>query len=309
MKRRTAILGVAAVAGVGLLAWLVVHGAAGAGRVVEAPPVAVRVREVSLADAAPEPEAEQPRKLPCFEHDGCCVLGTCDKSKQAGENWKPVCRIPNEVPKDGGLPYYLDTAEYNDGDFNPDDRPFASWAVDFAAANDIPAGWKAENVVHTPDGIRLSPDAPADESGVRKGRLETLPLTMAMDYNAIVPLWKEVAPDGTKVDVAVSVSADGVKWGQWHRALSDCCAREQMQAALADGSPNPNYGYSLSAPMYGDRRLYRYVRFRATLYSAGENSPALAGLRANLIDVTHGNGELAAIPPGEEFYPDASGVY
>lgn len=309
MNRRNATLGVAAVAGIGLLAWMVLHGAADAPRVADPPAPAMPVREVALVDAAPEPEPAAPALLPCFEHDGCCVLGTCDKSKEAENPWKPVCRMPNEVPKDGGLPYYLDTADYGDGDFDPDKRPFASWQMDFDAAGVLPAGWKTDNVVLGDGGLRLAVDAPADESGVRKGRLETPPLTMEMAYNAIVPLWKEDAPGGTKVDVAVSVSADGVKWGQWHRALSDCCAREQMAATMPDGSPNPNYGYSLAAPMYGDRRLYKYVRFRATLYSAGDDSPALASLRANLIDVTHGKGELAAIPPGEEFYPDAGGVY
>lgn len=300
MKRRTAVLGVAGVAGIGLLAWLAVQAAQEPARVVEAAPAVPPVQEVALAEAP----ADESHLLPCMRHDGCCVLGLCDKSKEAEQPWKPVCRVPAEIPE-GGLPWFLDGNQPDDSGFDPDKRPFASWQMDLEAANGIPAGWKAENVVLGEGGLRLAADAPANEHGVRAGVLQTPPLTMSMDYNAIVPLWKETLPEGTKVDIALSVSADGVKWGQWHRALSDCCAREQMQATMADGSPNPNYGYSLAAPMYGDRRLYRYVRFRATLLSASEDSPTLAGLRANLLDATHGNGELAAILPGEEFYPDA----
>lgn len=174
--------------------------------------------------------------------------------------------------------------------FDPDKQPRKFWTLDFRDGDILPAGYKAEGVRKTARGIELEPAA--DGETYRMGSIESPPVTSEFAYNAIAPLWMQDVPEGTSVLFESSMSPDGQTWTDWEAAN---VSEDAISPTMADGSPNPNYGFMAGKLQYvsAEDNLFQQIRFRATLISESQQSPALNVVRFYIMDSTLGQGRIA----------------
>ncbi len=157
----------------------------------------------------------------------------------------------------------------------------------------IPNGYLVEGLELTKDGFKLKPAAAGEENSERKGMLVSAPELLNFPSNAISPLWKEKLPEGTDMFVEIQMSPDADNWGAWQWVTVDDDSVTQMSPTYPNGMPNPNYGYNPGGVFHWGDLQYNYVRYRFTLYSEVEDSPALEGVRFFYQDSTLGDGRIA----------------
>lgn len=174
--------------------------------------------------------------------------------------------------------------------FDPDKQPRTFWTMDFRDGDILPPDYKAEGVRKTARGIELEPAAEGEE--FRMGTIESPAVKAEFAYNAIAPLWMQEVPEGTSVIFESSMSPDGKTWTDWEAAN---VPEETISPTMADGSPNPNYGYVPGILQYvsAEDNLFQHLRFRVTLVSETEVSPALNSVRFYIMDSTLGQGRIA----------------
>lgn len=180
---------------------------------------------------------------------------------------------------------------------DPEMQPRQFYVRDFRGIESVPAGFQTHNLELTNSGFRLLPPEPGKENEPRMGILESPIEAFDFPSNAVAPLWMENIPDGTDVVVEFQVSPDASNWGAWQHVGVDEDSDGQMNEYYPDGRPNPNYGYTPGGVyVWGDLQ-WMYVRYRATLYSDGPESPELAAFRLFYQDSTLGEGYLAQLEP------------
>lgn len=181
-------------------------------------------------------------------------------------------------------------------------QPRAFATNDFRNLTELPAGFMAENLVLTENGLTLKPPAPGEEDKPRMGMLESPPQDLDFPSNAVAPRWLDKIPEGGHLFVEMSVSPDGENWSLWDPVEVDDDSVGQIAEFFPDGKPNPNYGYTPGGLLFWGHRQYLYYRYRVTFYSEVEASPLLSSFRVFYQDSTLGEGYIAQ-PRGTEEQP------
>ena len=176
---------------------------------------------------------------------------------------------------------------------NPENQPRDFLVFDFTKMDSVPNGYLLDGIELTKDGFKLKPAAAGEEDSERKGMLVSAPELLNFPSNAISPLWKEKLPEGTDMFVEIQMSPDAENWGAWQWVTVDDDSVTQMSPTYPNGMPNPNYGYNPGGVFHWGDLQYNYVRYRFTLYSEVEDSPALEGVRFFYQDSTLGDGRIA----------------
>lgn len=178
---------------------------------------------------------------------------------------------------------------------DPESQPRAFRTDDYKSLSSPPAGYTLTNVVLTPEGFALDPNAP-EVDGKRVGMLESAAKPLEFPSNAFVPMWQEDLPDGTSLAFEYQVSPDGSSWGEWTGIEVDEESMQHRSATMPDGSPNPNAAYVLGGLHAWPVDQWKQIRYRVVLASSSAKSPVLGAFRIYYMDSTLGEGRPAVLP-------------
>ncbi len=183
-----------------------------------------------------------------------------------------------------------DTHYYNGMD--PDLQPRKILHITLAGMRTVPDGYETTGDFHLAQGgWTLAPPAPGEEARPRIAMIESPPLTLDFQSNAVNPLWKEVSPDGTEVLVEVSLSQDGANWTDWMPTTSGHY-EGGVSPTFPDGRPNPNYGYTLGDMTFYGLTRFQFFRYAVTMYSETDETPVVSDFRLFYQDSTMGDADL-----------------
>ncbi len=186
------------------------------------------------------------------------------------------------------------THTYNGMD--PEMQPRDIMRFSFAGLGVIPADYRVEgqDLLLTDAGLTLNPPKPGDEDLPRSGMLESPPVMLNFNSNAVNPMWKEHSPEGTEVLVEIALSPDGEHWTDWFPTTGAHTAGE-ISETYPDGRPNPNYGYVLGDMTFYGLKQYQFFKYALTLYSETGESPVVSDFQLFYQDSTMGEGSLVEV--------------
>lgn len=177
---------------------------------------------------------------------------------------------------------------------DPEDQPRAFYVRDFMNSWKLPAGFIADGIMATPEGLQLVPLAEG-ETGLRQGTLISAAEMFDFPSNALAPLWKENVPAGTDIMVEMQVSPNGEDWGAWQYIGIDNDSHGQIASHYPNGKPNPNYGYTPGGLLVWGDMQFNHMRYRITMFSENEDTPTIEGFRGFYQDSTMGEGRVATV--------------
>jgi len=177
--------------------------------------------------------------------------------------------------------------------FDPEKQPRTYMTDDFRGLSRLPFGYEVNGLILGTAGLTLPPAAPGQENAPRTGEIISPAQPLEFPSNAVAPLWMEEAAKDSDTRIEFQVSPDGEHWGAWQWANVDHDSEGQMEPRYPDGRPNPHYGYTVGGVFVWGDLQYQFVRYRATLYSQGPESPVLSAIRFYYQDTTLGQGRLA----------------
>ncbi len=133
-------------------------------------------------------------------------------------------------------------------------------------------------------GLRASGDGLLLAADATQGVYYSKALRAPLDFTAVGPHWMAQTPDGTSFEFALSTSADGRQWSDYHPITAD--PHMQPRQFMPDGSPNPSYGDTVGHLIHRSRGDGRFVRFRLTFSrdSIAAPPPSLQRLTLSFID-------------------------
>lgn len=177
---------------------------------------------------------------------------------------------------------------------DPESQPRAFKTDKYEGLDSVPAGYALSNVVLTPEGFALDPNAPVKD-GIRSGTLTSNAKPTGFPSNAFVPMWKENLPEGTSLSFEFQLSPDGENWGNWTTVEVDAESMRDRSTTMPDGSPNPNAEYVLGGLHAWPVDQWNQIRYRVTMSSPNAENPVLSEFRFYHMDSTMGEGRLAVV--------------
>lgn len=160
---------------------------------------------------------------------------------------------------------------------------------DFRLPQKALADYKFKNLKLTDEGITL-----ADASGApRTGTLESPALPLLHPSNMVGPIWRQQLPEGTSIEVEISLSPDNQNWSAWFK--SEPNDHDEILPAYPDGRPNPHYGAIAGEAIANGLKLSAYVKYRVTLSSENKTAPVFQEVKIFHVDSTQGQGYVSHI--------------